>query len=124
MDYANLELACTERKTYAVHIADSKQVRGVHQGEGRHTQATRISVPACLYSHFFVLYRITPLLSEKMGFLPDVVVGVDFGMTSTGIAYSAGPEWAVRIARHKISFHHLALNNGRDVGSTSLQRRR
>lgn len=24
---------------------------------------------------------------------PDVVVGVDFGMTSTGVAYSAGPEW-------------------------------
>lgn len=25
--------------------------------------------------------------------MPDVVVGVDFGMTSTGVAYSAGPEW-------------------------------
>ena len=25
--------------------------------------------------------------------LPDVIVGIDFGMTSTGVAYSAGPEW-------------------------------
>ncbi|OQV00389.1 hypothetical protein CLAIMM_05890 [Cladophialophora immunda] len=24
---------------------------------------------------------------------PDVIVGIDFGMTSTGVAYSAGPEW-------------------------------
>lgn len=24
---------------------------------------------------------------------PDVIVGVDFGMTSTGVAYSAGPDW-------------------------------
>ncbi|KAK5086586.1 hypothetical protein LTR05_003754 [Lithohypha guttulata] len=24
---------------------------------------------------------------------PDVVVGIDFGMTSTGVAYSAGPDW-------------------------------
>jgi molecular chaperone DnaK (HSP70) len=24
---------------------------------------------------------------------PDIVVGIDFGMTSTGVAYSTGPEW-------------------------------
>jgi hypothetical protein len=24
---------------------------------------------------------------------PEVIVGIDFGMTSTGVAYSAGPEW-------------------------------
>lgn len=25
---------------------------------------------------------------------PDIVVGIDFGMTATGVAYSAAPEWA------------------------------
>lgn len=25
---------------------------------------------------------------------PDVVVGIDFGMTATGVAYSSGPDWA------------------------------
>ncbi|KAK1142194.1 hypothetical protein N8T08_008120 [Aspergillus melleus] len=25
---------------------------------------------------------------------PDIVVGIDFGMTYTGVAYSCGPEWA------------------------------
>jgi hypothetical protein len=24
---------------------------------------------------------------------PEVIIGIDFGMTSTGVAYSAGPEW-------------------------------
>lgn len=25
--------------------------------------------------------------------MPDIVVGIDFGMTCTGVAYSMGPEW-------------------------------
>ncbi|KAH9836420.1 Hsp70 family chaperone [Teratosphaeria destructans] len=28
------------------------------------------------------------------GWAPDIVVGIDFGMTSTGVAYSTAPEWA------------------------------
>lgn len=46
-----------------------------------------------------------------MRVLPDVVVGVDFGMTSTGVAYSAGPEWTVRIAYCKITSPYLGLGS-------------
>jgi hypothetical protein len=46
-----------------------------------------------------------------MSILPDVVVGVDFGMTSTGVAYSAGPEWTVRIAYCKFSSLSLDLDS-------------
>ncbi|CAF9942006.1 hypothetical protein IMSHALPRED_003147 [Imshaugia aleurites] len=28
------------------------------------------------------------------GWVPEIVVGVDFGMTCTGVAYSMGPDWA------------------------------
>lgn len=47
-----------------------------------------------------------------MKVLPDVVVGADFGMTSTGIAYSVGPEWTVRTAYCKIPLPYLDLGIG------------
>ncbi|KAJ5573622.1 uncharacterized protein N7459_008049 [Penicillium hispanicum] len=34
------------------------------------------------------------VVDDDSGWHPDIVVGIDFGMTYTGVAYSSGPEWS------------------------------
>ncbi|KAJ5084562.1 hypothetical protein NUU61_009141 [Penicillium alfredii] len=40
-----------------------------------------------------VVVKTVPVVDDDSGWHPDIVAGIDFGMTYTGVAYSCGPEW-------------------------------